>query len=571
MLCVSKSEESISRYRHVLAFPQIRQWLIIALFVFIAGFSSALNARVVKVGIYQNPPKNFIDSDGNAAGIFVDVLNYIADQEDWEIKYIENSWDENLKLLRSGDLDLILDLAYTSQRSQLYDFHQTPVLFSWSQLYARKNLPIKSFLDLEGLRVTVLENSIQARTLSDMITGFELDTELIPVRSFDQALAKVSEGLADAAATNSFYGRMNARKYNLEDTSIVFEPSSLFFATGKGRNPELLKAIEYHVNKMKRTPSSVYYDSMRRWTSESHELSLPQWLWVVIVIISMGLAMSVVAAGVLQYQVKKRTKELRHANQEMELRIEERTEELALALRRAQVADMLKSAFLATMSHELRTPLNSIIGFTGILLQELPGKLNEEQAKMLSIVQNSSRHLLSLINDVLDISKIESGQLELHVQESDLNKMVEKSIGLVSMQAQAKGIELISKCEFPRRFIKVDQRRFEQVLLNLLSNAVKFTDAGSVSLICKEKNDELIITVKDTGIGIPQDQFDKLFLPFQQLDIGLTRKFEGTGLGLSISQKLIRLMGGEITVESEVNKGSSFHIILPLHQEAKSE
>jgi signal transduction histidine kinase len=543
-----------------------QRWRFLSLLVLFM-IASGLWGREVKVGIYQNHPKIFISEDGNPAGIFVDILNHIADQEGWELSYHEGTWDENLLRLEEGKLDLIPDLAYAPQRAHRFDFHQTPVLFSWSQLYARKNLHLTNILDLEDLKVAVMQNSIQAATLNDMIVGFALNTELIPVSSFDEAMAMAREGGADVAATNSFYGRMNARKYNLEDTAIVFEPSSLFYATAKGKNPDLLQAIERHITEMKRTPSSVYYDSMRRWTSDSPELRIPQWLWILIAIISLVLLLSLMVGLVLQQQVRKRTQQLRQANQEMEIRIEERTEELAFALQQAQVADLLKSAFLATMSHELRTPLNSIIGFTGIMLQELPGKLNEEQTKMLGIVQNSSRHLLSLINDVLDISKIEAGQLDLHLQDADLEEMVEKSIGLVSMQANAKGIELKLDCAFKPRFIKVDKRRFEQVLLNLLSNAVKFTEAGSVSLICRDENGKLRITVKDTGIGIPKNQFDRLFLPFQQIDVGLTRKYEGTGLGLSISQKLIRLMGGEISVESEINKGSSFHIVLPLPQE----
>lgn len=248
----------------------------------------------------------------------------------------------------------------------------------------------------------------------------------------------------------------------------------------------------------------------------------------------------------------------------MEKRIEERTEELSLAMHKAQVADMLKSAFLATMSHELRTPLNSVIGFTGILLRQMPGPLNDEQKKMLSIVQNSARHLLSLINDVLDISKIEAGELELHMKEIELVPIIEDVFALINPQAEEKGLELNLRVSDHPRFIIVDERRFEQVLINLMGNAVKFTFQGKITLSYYAENNFLILRIEDTGIGIPNEMLSKLFQPFMQVDMGIDRKFEGTGLGLFISRKIIEMMGGSIEVQSEPDKGSCFTIKLPL-------
>lgn len=248
----------------------------------------------------------------------------------------------------------------------------------------------------------------------------------------------------------------------------------------------------------------------------------------------------------------------------MEKRIEERTEELSLAMHKAQVADMLKSAFLATMSHELRTPLNSVIGFTGILLRQMPGPLNDEQKKMLSIVQNSARHLLSLINDVLDISKIEAGELELHMKEIELVPIIEDVFALINPQAEEKGLELNLRVSDHPRFITVDERRFEQVLINLMGNAVKFTFQGKITLSYYAENNFLILRIEDTGIGIPNEMLSKLFQPFMQVDMGIDRKFEGTGLGLFISRKIIEMMGGSIEVQSEPDKGSCFTITLPL-------
>jgi len=262
-------------------------------------------------------------------------------------------------------------------------------------------------------------------------------------------------------------------------------------------------------------------------------------------------------------QIHRLNNELRRHGRILEQRVAERTAELVIARDQAESADRIKSAFLATMSHELRTPLNSIIGFTGIMLQGLAGPLNEEQHKQLGMVQGSSRHLLALINDVLDISKIESGQLDLSYTTFGLKPSIEKVIKLVSPLAEKKGISLALDIADDDASVTSDQLRLEQVLLNLLNNAVKFTDRGHVRISCRSDNDPYFISVSDTGIGIQPEEIQGLFQPFHQIDTGLSRKREGTGLGLSICKKLMDMMGGTIEVESQWGRGSTFTIRFP--------
>jgi len=255
--------------------------------------------------------------------------------------------------------------------------------------------------------------------------------------------------------------------------------------------------------------------------------------------------------------------ELQKLNAELEKRVNQRTAELEVAKERAEQADRIKSAFLATMSHELRTPLNSIIGFTGIMLQGLAGPLNPEQQKQMAMVQNSSRHLLSLINDVLDISKIEAGQLDLAYETFDLRTSIEKMVKLITPLAEKKSLDLHVELPDSQATVTTDQRRLEQVILNLLNNAVKFTDQGQVGILCRNEDDSHVLYFSDTGIGIQQENLPNLFQPFTQIDTGLARKREGTGLGLSICKKILDLMGGSIEVESTWGQGSTFTVRLP--------
>jgi signal transduction histidine kinase/putative methionine-R-sulfoxide reductase with GAF domain len=237
----------------------------------------------------------------------------------------------------------------------------------------------------------------------------------------------------------------------------------------------------------------------------------------------------------------------------------------------AQEADHLKSAFLASMSHELRTPLNSIIGFTGIILQGLAGPLNPEQEKQLNMVRDSSRHLLNLINDVLDISKIEAGQLEIVPEPLDVKEAVVKVVRTMTPLAEKKGLELVAEVSPAVGQNTSDRRRVEQILINLVNNAIKFTDQGEVRVECQISGDWVVTRVVDTGIGIKHDDMDKLFEAFRQIDTGVARRHEGTGLGLSICRRLTEMLGGEIWAESEWGMGSTFAFTLPIRMGARHE
>jgi len=248
----------------------------------------------------------------------------------------------------------------------------------------------------------------------------------------------------------------------------------------------------------------------------------------------------------------------------MEAKLEQKTIELEQVNIRLQEMDRLKSIFLASMSHELRTPLNSIIGFTSLILEGMVGEINEEQRIQLTLVKCSADHLLSLINDVFDISKIEAGKVEFSLEEFRLNDVIEEVVESFSPIANLKSTEIFE--EMPKGItLFSDRRRVKQVLMNLISNAVKFTEQGSVKIVGRVLRDDILeISVIDTGIGIRKEDMNRLFMPFQQVDTSLTKKHEGTGLGLHLTKKIVTLLGGNISAKSEYGKGSEFTFTIPL-------
>jgi len=233
--------------------------------------------------------------------------------------------------------------------------------------------------------------------------------------------------------------------------------------------------------------------------------------------------------------------------------------------RKLKEANRLKSEFLANMSHELRTPLNGIIGFAEFLSDRKPGPLNDKQAEYLQDILNSGRHLLLLINDVLDLSRVEAGRMDFSPETFRVDKAIAGVCAVVNPLARKKNIQVSARTEPGLDTVTLDPHRFKQVLYNLLSNAVKFTnDNGLVEISASPVDGSRFrVSVKDNGIGIREEDMNRLFREFEQLDSGAGRRFEGTGLGLALTRKIVELQGGSVSVESEPGKGSTFTVVLP--------
>jgi protein-histidine pros-kinase len=250
--------------------------------------------------------------------------------------------------------------------------------------------------------------------------------------------------------------------------------------------------------------------------------------------------------------------------------IERALQEKNVELERANQA---KDRFLASMSHELRTPLNGIIGFAEFLVDGKPGSLNDKQKEYLGDILNSGRHLLHLINDMLDLVKIQAGRVDLALENFSIRDAISEVCTGVHPLAVSKAIELTVTICAGIGFVTLDQQRFKQILYNLLSNALKFTDDhGHVGIdVTPVEGGCFRLVVSDDGIGIRAEDIGRLFTEFEQLETGTARRFGGTGLGLALTRKLVELHGGEIDVESEIGKGSRFGVVLPLAIEDDSE
>ncbi|MGA2081254.1 MAG: ATP-binding protein [Holophaga sp.] len=262
-------------------------------------------------------------------------------------------------------------------------------------------------------------------------------------------------------------------------------------------------------------------------------------------------------AGTLEEKVREKTRELTEVNRD-----------LSVSLQRLRELDRMKDEFLANMSHELRTPLNAVIGFSGLLLLEPPGRIPDDSRDDLQVIHQNGRNLLAMIDTILDLSKIEAGKFELELERMDPLAVLEE------VRALAAGLIVDRPIRFhyepPSWPVRVqgDPARFKQVITNLVGNAIKFTEEGEVDMAVERVASRLRIRITDPGIGMNSQELNRLFQPFQQVDGSITRRFGGTGLGLALSQRLMGLMNGRITVESEKGRGSTFTVEMPVQEEA---
>ena len=287
---------------------------LLILFSF-GALATGEEARELRVGIYDNPPKLMLDSAGRPSGILGELLGEIAEREGWTLRVVPCIWQSCLSALADGSIDLLPDVAYTEERALSLAFHKTPALHSWSNIYTRDGAQISSFSDLAGKRLAVLDGSIQQTYLRELLAGFGVRAELLPVASQQEAFERVAAGIADGGVANRFFGEMNAPNFQLHQSSLMFQPARLFYATGKNRNQDVLDAIDRHLVRWQGETDSAYFRIVGKWMATTTPKGIPRQVWLAIVGLALLLALALAGNSLLRRRVAEKTRALEDGRQ----------------------------------------------------------------------------------------------------------------------------------------------------------------------------------------------------------------------------------------------------------------
>ncbi len=507
-------------------------------------------------------PVEYIDEKGEYKGIAADHVKLIGERLGINFQIVSLSdFNEGLRQVRSRDVDMMATVIPTDERREYMLFTSVPIEVP-VVIMTRKDISGHfSLEDLKGRSVGVVHSYAE----HDFVRDAYPDLELTMLNDVPQGIHKLAMGeldffISSVSVASHYIDKMGIS--NIRVAGLTGYSHKLLFAS-RSDWPELNSILEKGLTLI--TPEERR-EIFRRWIGlniEERGLSprAKMALYGILLACTSLIVMVLIWNRTLKMEVSRRTAELELYRGHLEDLVEERTAELSVAKHEAEKANVAKSVFLANMSHEIRTPLNAILGFGAILERDLT--LSEKQASQVKIINRSGRHLLRLINDVLDMSKIEADKMVLNLADMSLYDVLADMDGMFRSRSEAKGLRFILEKEegLPDHVVG-DEAKLRQVLVNLLGNGVKFTASGYVSLDVRQEDSSLVMEIKDTGPGIPKEDQELIFDPFRQSEAG--RISGGTGLGLGICRKLVQIMGGDLSVDSAPGEGSTFRLILPI-------
>ena len=659
-----------------------RRVCLLSLVAGIAFVQSAFTQEPItyRVGVFNFYPAIYAQDDGTIGGFYTDMLKEIEAREPVRFEYVYGSWDEGLRRLKNGTVDMLTSVAKTAERESYMTFGEVPLLTVWGELCVRKSSDFPEHseftkvTDLNGKTVAVMINDFNAQSFQSYIAKFDVSCRYVSVPDFRSVLAAVRDKEADAGVVSALVGDSLQGEYGLVSSGLAFNPFDIYFTVARGKHAGLIRMLDKYLIEWKRNPASVYYSARLKWGHEAERARIPSWLHTVLIALAAVLILAAAFIILLRLRVHAVTRALAESKDMLKLILNSTAEGIygvdgegkcvfcnasALALlgyraeeellgrnihervhlapghtggdeahcdldgnrnekihahervfyradgeplpveawswplvgprgldgavitfyeitelkqaeadrigrAAAERANRAKSAFLANMSHELRTPLNSVIVLSNVLGHRLTGKIPEEEHSYLGVIERNGKRLLGLINDVLDLTRIEAGRESVNAVEFAIDALVNEIVETIAPQAMEKNIQLRLTVAPGIPPLRTDREKCLHVIMNLAGNAVKFTDSGSVSVTVGVSGQSCVIEVADTGIGISEEFLPRTFEEFNQEDESSSRQRKGTGLGLVIAKRYAILLGGDITVESRKGEGSSFVFTFPL-------
>jgi signal transduction histidine kinase len=538
--------------------------------------------QTIRVGVYQNIPLTFIEADGEVKGFFIDLLEHIARKEDWRIEYVADTWTQCLENLKQGKIDLLGVIAYSSERSLIYDYTYESVLTEWGQIYLNPNAGIESILDFNQKKIAVLQADLHYSNLRELVGQFGIQCRFIEAFEYEDVLMLTELGLCDAGLVSQFYGMQYERDFEINKSAIILSPQKLYWASPKDRHRVMLYTLDLHLRRLKNDETSVYYQSLNKWFGVETRSTLGVWVvWGAVgaaALVVMFLAVSLV----LRAQVKARTLELSAKNEALMAEIEHRKQaeeertQLEARLQRAQKMEAL-GALAGGVAHDLNNILSGLVSYPELLLLDLPQ--DSPLRRPILTMKDSGEKAATVVQDLLTLARRGVAITEI-VQLNQIIKEYLRGPEFKNLKQNYPDIRFRTELEPDPLNIVGSRVHLFKSIMNLVSNAAEsIVGHGTVKITTQnryidrpirgyddvDEGDYVCLSVSDTGIGISGEDIERIFEPFY------TKKVmgrSGSGLGMAVVWGTIKDHQGYIDVWSTEGKGTTFNLYFPVAREA---
>ncbi len=515
-------------------------------------------ASEVRVGVYNNPPKIRVEEDGSAGGFFADITTEVGRREGWDVEYVPGTWSQGLQRLERGEIDLMVDVAYSPDRAERFSFSQMPVLSDWFMVYAAPGVEVRSTSDMEGHRVAVLRESIQHDLLQTMLREEGMSFTLVPCSTFQQAFAAVQSGAADVSLANRFFAIEQADTFGLVETPVVFHPTRLHYAAPPGER-ELLDALDARLAAMMADRDSEYFRALERWFGDRMKKGVPEYVpWILgaaAALVGLTLAMYLLA----RWQVRLRTSELSEKNRRLTSALAELGEARALLAR--QEGLRLLGTMVSGIAHDLNNILSVITGNVDLALEEdlppgsgLRGRLRsvreagQDGAELVDRMRAFHSQDHDRCGDLVDTAALVGFVVRL----------LEPRLASARMED---GREISLETDLAEgAYLRGSPSELREMLLNLLVNAIDAIEgSGSIRVTTTVEDGWISLSVSDDGTGMTPEVRAECTQPFFT-----TKGRGGTGMGMAMVRSIVEEHGGSMSIESEPGEGTTVEVRLPL-------
>ncbi len=671
---------------------------------------SASTSQQIKVGVFHSPPLVFVDENNQAKGLFIDVLEYIANEEKWELTYVIGTWNDCLKRLESGEIDLLGSIVFTPERDLIYDFTYEFLFLDWGVVYQRRSGNIETVFDLENKTVAVLKDDIYSIKFKQLLHQFGVNVFYVDKNKYSDIFQAIEENKVEAGVSSHIAGFEIENDYDTERTQIFFAPVKLRIAAPKYEHSDIIHTLDTYFLSLKSDKTSIYHYALNRWFGSYTGNLIPRWVFLFISVILALLVIIIIFSLVLKIQIRRKTNELKETNKglmesehrfrqlaeninevfwivssdwkqvyyispayetvwgksceslyqhpqawmesiveddmektfqhidalqkqqwnetifpeyrikrpngdvrwilfkgftiaepdgnetkvagialditnqkinqkelveardNLERKVFERTLELQTAKQQAERANEAKSEFLANISHELRNPMHHVLNYSKKGVKRSKRCIeNEKLTHYFSQIRKSGDRLMCLLNDLLDLSKMESGKMVYDFKSNNIFEIIKEASMEMVLSLERKNIHLSMETPDIDVVVTCDNYRIGQVVRNLLSNAIRYSPNESTisiefdTLELRHDSfpvDGLRVSFKDNGVGIPESELNTIFSKFVQSSKTKTGA-GGTGLGLTICYDIIEAHQGRIWAETNPTGGSIFRFAIP--------